>query len=41
MVLGARSLRVVFLAALTLAALAQPAFSVARTSLGELFAQSG
>jgi len=41
MVHGARSLRIAFLAALTLAALAQPAFPVARTSLGDLFIGSG
>jgi hypothetical protein len=41
MVHGARSLGVVLLAALALAALAQPAFPVARTSLGELFIGSG
>jgi hypothetical protein len=41
MVHGARSLHVALLAALVLAALAQPAFPVARTSVGELFLASG
>jgi hypothetical protein len=38
---GARSLHIALLAALVLVALAQPAFPVARTSLGELFSGSG
>lgn len=41
MVRGIRSLSTVFVAALVLAALAQPAFPVARTSLGELFLGAG
>jgi hypothetical protein len=41
MVHGARSLRAALLAAVVLAAVAQPAFPVARTSLGELFQGSG
>jgi hypothetical protein len=38
---GARSLRVAFLTAVVVAALAQPAFPVPRAVLGELFDQSG
>jgi hypothetical protein len=38
---GARSLRVAFLAAVVVAALAQPAFPAPRTSFGELFSASG
>jgi hypothetical protein len=38
---GARSLHIAFFAALVLAALAQPAFPVARTVLGEMFEGAG
>jgi len=38
---GARSLRAAILAFAVLAALAQPAFPAARTSLGELFLAGG
>lgn len=41
MIHGTRSLHIASLAVLVLVALAQPAFPVARTSLGELFQGAG